>query len=39
MLLTKVTDYKSIVKYHGEYVMWPSNQADRLVALPQSLKP
>ncbi|MDD1780624.1 DUF2913 family protein [Enterovibrio sp. ZSDZ35] len=39
MLLTKVTDYKSIVKYHGEYVLWPSNKADRLAILPPSLKP
>ncbi|KKD58205.1 hypothetical protein RN22_22275 [Grimontia sp. AD028] len=39
MLMTKVTDYKSIVKYHGEYQIWPRNQADRLLVLPESLKP
>lgn len=39
LLLTKVTDYKSIVKYHGEYQIWPNNQADTLVVLPDSLKP
>lgn len=38
-LVTKVTDYKSIVKYHGEYQIWPCNRADRLVVLPDSLKP
>ncbi|MEZ8143845.1 hypothetical protein A1OO_08855 [Enterovibrio norvegicus FF-33] len=39
LLATKVTDYKSIIKYHGEYKIWPRNQADCLVVLPESLKP
>ncbi|MDD1791699.1 DUF2913 family protein [Enterovibrio makurazakiensis] len=37
-LATKVTDYKSIIKYHGEYKFWPRNQANCLVVLPESLK-
>ncbi|MEI8611989.1 DUF2913 family protein [Enterovibrio sp. Hal110] len=39
LLVTKVTDYKSIVKYHGEYKIWPHNRATSLVVLPESLKP
>lgn len=25
LLLFKVTDYKSLVKYHGEYIVYPAN--------------
>ncbi|SIN84921.1 DUF2913 family protein [Salinivibrio sp. ES.052] len=31
---TKVTDYKSKVKYHAEYRIWPNNQADSLMVMP-----
>lgn len=31
---TRVTAYKSIVKYHAEYRIWPNNQADGLMVMP-----
>ncbi|MDV5169011.1 DUF2913 family protein [Photobacterium rosenbergii] len=34
MLLYKVTDYKSIVKYHGEYKLFPKNAGTHLPELP-----
>ncbi|UTV28925.1 DUF2913 family protein [Photobacterium atrarenae] len=34
LLLFKVTDYKSKVKYHGEYVIYPGNQGAHLPELP-----
>ncbi|PSW21361.1 DUF2913 domain-containing protein [Photobacterium sanctipauli] len=34
LLLYKVTDYKSIVKYHGEYVVYPGNAGTHLPELP-----
>ena len=33
LLLFKMTDYKSLVKYHGEFVLFPNNQGS---ALPES---
>lgn len=36
-LLHKVTDYKSSVKYHGEYLIFPKNQGQQLAELPFSL--
>ncbi|MFD2179594.1 DUF2913 family protein [Veronia pacifica] len=39
MALTKVTDYKSIVKYHAEYQLWPENRANCLAVLPANMKP
>lgn len=33
LLLFKVTDYKSLVKFHGEYRLFPDNQGDRLPEL------
>jgi Protein of unknown function (DUF2913). len=33
---TKVTAYKSIVKYHAEYRLWPDNHADCLMVMPSS---
>jgi len=33
-LLHKQTDYKSLVKYHGEYVIHPRNQGKKLVEIP-----
>ncbi|OOE88137.1 DUF2913 family protein [Salinivibrio sharmensis] len=32
---TRVTAYKSIVKYHAEYRIWPNNQADGLMVMPR----
>ncbi|OOF04778.1 hypothetical protein BZG80_07285 [Salinivibrio sp. MA440] len=32
---TKVTAYKSIVKYHAEYRLWPDNHADCLMVMPR----
>ncbi|PSW03774.1 DUF2913 family protein [Photobacterium lipolyticum] len=34
LLLFKVTDYKSKVKYHGEYVLYPHNNGAHLPELP-----
>ncbi|MBC7002265.1 DUF2913 family protein [Photobacterium sp. BZF1] len=36
MLLYKVTDYKSIVKYHGEYKLFPCNAGTHLPELPSN---
>ncbi len=33
LLLHKVTDYKSMVKYHGEYIIYPNNSGDFLPEL------
>ncbi len=33
-LVKKISDYKSIVKYHAEYQIWPNNRANGLVELP-----
>jgi len=33
LLLYKVTDYKSKVKYHGEYIIYPNNNGDFLPEL------
>ncbi len=33
-LVHKVTDYKSKVKYHGEYLVYPNNQGPRLAEIP-----
>lgn len=37
-MLHKVTDYKSNVKYHGEYLVFPANQGDRLAEIPLNLE-
>lgn len=37
-LVHKVTDYKSAVKYHGEYVIFPANKGDRLAEIPISVE-
>jgi hypothetical protein len=34
LLLFKVTDYKSLVKFHGEYRLFPENHGDRVPELP-----
>ncbi|WP_434339250.1 DUF2913 family protein [Motilimonas cestriensis] len=34
LLLFKVTDYKSKVKYHGEYIIYPSNNGPFLAQFP-----
>lgn len=36
-LLHKQTDYKSIVKYHGEYVVFPNNVGKSLAEIPKSV--
>jgi len=33
-ILHKRTDYKSIVKYHGEYLIYPKNQGNQLAEIP-----
>ncbi len=33
-LLHKQTDYKSVVKYHGEYLIYPKNQGPKLAEIP-----
>lgn len=38
-LLHKVTDYKSVVKYHGEYVVYPNNEGTQLAEIPLSIQP
>lgn len=35
LLLKKITHYKSIVKYHGEYQIWPNNQMNALCVIPK----
>jgi len=35
-MLHKVTDYKSNVKYHGEYVIYPANKGSHLAEIPLS---
>ncbi|CAH0540255.1 DUF2913 family protein [Vibrio marisflavi] len=37
-LVHKVTDYKSAVKYHGEYLVFPANKGDRLAEIPFSIE-
>lgn len=39
LLVHKKSDYKSIVKYHGEYQIWPENQSSELAELPLSFMP
>lgn len=34
LLLFKVTDYKSIVKYHGEYILYPRNAGPSIPEIP-----
>ncbi|MGC9460841.1 DUF2913 family protein, partial [Vibrio genomosp. F10] len=36
-MVHKVTDYKSVVKYHGEYVIFPRNQGNQLAEIPLNL--
>lgn len=36
-LVHKVTDYKSNVKYHGEYLIFPANRGTQLPEIPLSL--
>ncbi|CAM3012379.1 MULTISPECIES: DUF2913 family protein [Vibrio] len=33
-MLHKITDYKSNVKYHGEYLVYPGNQGNHLAEIP-----
>ena len=33
-LMHKRTDYKSLVKYHGEYLLFPRNQGEKLAEIP-----
>lgn len=35
LLLHKVTDYKSKVKYHGEFIVYPNNEGNCLPELPE----
>ncbi len=35
-LLHKQTDYKSVVKYHGEYLIYPNNQGPKLAEIPRA---
>lgn len=37
-LVHKVTDYKSNVKYHGEYIVFPNNSGNQLAELPRNLQ-
>ena len=34
LLLHKITDYKSKVKYHGEFIVYPNNDGDKLPEFP-----
>ena len=34
LLLHKMTDYKSKVKYHGEFIIYPNNDGDKLPEFP-----
>jgi hypothetical protein len=36
-MVHKVTDYKSNVKYHGEYIVFPANRGNQLAEIPLSL--
>ncbi|MCK6265815.1 DUF2913 family protein [Vibrio sp. ZSDE26] len=36
-MVHKVTDYKSVVKYHGEYIIYPNNQGNQLAEIPLNL--
>ncbi|MEZ9230747.1 DUF2913 family protein [Vibrio amylolyticus] len=36
-MVHKVTDYKSVVKYHGEYIIYPRNQGQQLAEIPLNL--
>lgn len=38
-LVHKVTAYKSRVKYHGEYLIFPHNQGDQLAEIPIGFSP
>ncbi|MGR5544114.1 DUF2913 family protein [Vibrio sp. PID23_8] len=33
-MVHKVTDYKSLVKYHGEYLIYPGNEGNQLAEIP-----
>lgn len=33
-MLHKQTDYKSVVKYHGEYLLYPNNKGPKLAEIP-----
>ncbi|WP_117234698.1 DUF2913 family protein [Vibrio maerlii] len=35
-MVHKVTDYKSVVKYHGEYIVYPGNEGEQLAEIPLS---
>ncbi|WP_070963088.1 DUF2913 family protein [Vibrio sonorensis] len=35
-MVHKVTDYKSNVKYHGEYLVFPNNRGDQVAEIPLS---
>ena len=37
-MLHKRTDYKSNVKYHGEYLIYPSNHGEQLAEIPLNFK-
>ncbi|MDA9556056.1 DUF2913 family protein [Vibrio sp.] len=37
-LVHKVTDYKSNVKYHGEYWIFPQNEGDRIAEIPMNFQ-
>ncbi len=37
-MVHKVTDYKSNVKYHGEYLIFPANQGTQLAEIPLSFQ-
>lgn len=37
-MVHKVTDYKSMVKYHGEYLIFPANEGNQLAEIPLSFK-
>ena len=37
-VLHKQTDYKSVVKYHGEYHIFPGNQGNQLAQIPLSFQ-
>jgi hypothetical protein len=39
LLVHKRTDYKSIVKYHGEYLIYPSNKGSQLAEIPIGFTP
>lgn len=36
LLLHKITDYKSKVKYHGEFIIYPNNDGDKLPEFPNN---